>query len=119
MLALQAGIAASADAVLIPEIPFDLAKVAAHLNRKLDGKVSALVVVAEGARPCQREAPVMESRDAGDAMRRALSPGASAEGTDAAISVVDVVGKLEGLAASNHRSSTGKRQLWICSSRST
>ena len=34
-LALQAGIAVCADAVLIPEIPYDLAKVAARLTRKI------------------------------------------------------------------------------------
>jgi 6-phosphofructokinase 1 len=49
-LALQGGIAVCADAVLIPEIPFDLAKVAAKLRRKLkEGRHSGLVVVAEGA----------------------------------------------------------------------
>jgi 6-phosphofructokinase 1 len=49
-LALQAGIAVCADAVLIPEVPCDLRELAA----RLDGKVSerrpwGLVVVAEGA----------------------------------------------------------------------
>jgi ATP-dependent phosphofructokinase / diphosphate-dependent phosphofructokinase len=49
-LALQAGIAVCADAVLIPEIPYDLAKVAARLNQRLlDGQTHGLVVVSEGA----------------------------------------------------------------------
>jgi 6-phosphofructokinase len=49
-LALQAGIAASANAVLIPEIPYDLLKVAAGLaDQERSGWTISLVVVAEGA----------------------------------------------------------------------
>ncbi len=51
-LALQAGIAASANATLIPEIPYDLLKVAAGLaDQERSGWTIALVVVAEGAAP--------------------------------------------------------------------
>jgi 6-phosphofructokinase 1 len=50
-LALQAGIAAGADAVLIPEIPCDLPTVAAKLKEKMTKRRSyGLVVVAEGAK---------------------------------------------------------------------
>jgi 6-phosphofructokinase len=50
-LALQAGIAVCADAVLIPEIPCDLQKVAARLKEKMSARRSyGLVVVAEGAK---------------------------------------------------------------------
>jgi 6-phosphofructokinase len=50
-IALQAGIAVAADAVLIPEIPVDLQQVAAHLKNKMAGKKSwGLVVVAQGAK---------------------------------------------------------------------
>jgi 6-phosphofructokinase 1 len=50
-LALQAGIAAGADAVLIPEIPCDLPTVAAKLKEKMTTRRSyGLVVVAEGAK---------------------------------------------------------------------
>ena len=49
-LALQAGIAARADVVLIPEIPCDLQKVAARLKERVTPKRPyGLVVVAEGA----------------------------------------------------------------------
>jgi len=49
-LALQAGIAVCADAVLIPEIPCDLQAVAARLQDKVTARRSwGLVVVAEGA----------------------------------------------------------------------
>jgi 6-phosphofructokinase 1 len=51
-IALNAGIAGRADAILIPEIPYDLDKVAEHLRRRMSGKRHyAIVVVAEGALP--------------------------------------------------------------------
>jgi phosphofructokinase-like protein len=51
-IALYAAIAGGADAALIPEIPFDLSRVAAHINaRELLGARSSIVVVAEGAAP--------------------------------------------------------------------
>jgi len=50
-IALQAGIAVAADAVLIPEVPVDLKDVATHLKKKMSGKKSwGLVVVAQGAK---------------------------------------------------------------------
>jgi ATP-dependent phosphofructokinase / diphosphate-dependent phosphofructokinase len=50
-IALQAGIAVAADAVLIPEIPVDLKNVATHLKNKMSGKKSwGLVVVAQGTK---------------------------------------------------------------------
>lgn len=72
-LALQAGIAVSADAVLIPEIPYDLAAVAATLKEKMTaGRAHGLVVVAEGARPVPK-AQDKESQ-APDSLRASLSP---------------------------------------------
>jgi phosphofructokinase-like protein len=51
-IALYAALAGGADAALIPEIPFDLGRVAAHINaRELLGARSSIVVVAEGAAP--------------------------------------------------------------------
>ncbi len=49
-IALYAGIATGADAVLLPEEPFDMKKVAAHIEetRKM-GKLVNTVIVAEGA----------------------------------------------------------------------
>jgi len=50
-LALGAGIAGGADAILIPEIPYDLSMVAEHLfERRRHGKRFSIIVVAEGAR---------------------------------------------------------------------
>jgi 6-phosphofructokinase 1 len=52
-IALHAGTAGRADAILIPEMPYDLAKVAAHIKRRTGGRNRqySIVVVAEGAKP--------------------------------------------------------------------
>ncbi len=51
-IALHAGVAGGADAILIPEIPFDLETVAACIRqRDAFGAKFSIVVVAEGARP--------------------------------------------------------------------
>ena len=51
-IALNVGIAGSADAILIPEIPYDLKKVAQKIREaEARGKKYAIVVVAEGAHP--------------------------------------------------------------------
>jgi len=49
-LALQAGIAGGADVILLPEIPYDIEKVAAAIRRRTQrGRRFSIVVVAEGA----------------------------------------------------------------------
>src|SRR5512143_167844 len=79
-LALQAGIAVCADAVLIPEIPYDMEKVAAKLREKIGpARTSGLVVVAEGALPRGGQQTVGE-RVAPDVLKASLSPGATGEG---------------------------------------
>ena len=75
-LALQSGMAVCADAVLIPEIPFDIRKIAAKLMEKSkSGKISGLIVVAEGARPVEETDSLSNTRD--DGIRSSLSPGAT------------------------------------------
>jgi 6-phosphofructokinase 1 len=55
-LALHSGIAGGADVILIPELPYDLEKVADFLlERRRHGKRFSIIAVAEGARS-QREA---------------------------------------------------------------
>jgi ATP-dependent phosphofructokinase / diphosphate-dependent phosphofructokinase len=73
-LALQAGIAVCADAILIPEIPSDLQAVAASLKAKMTaGRSYGLVVVARGAKIVQRPgAGVDESPE--DSFKASLSP---------------------------------------------
>jgi len=68
-IALHAGLAGRADAILIPEIPFSIEVVAAHLKRKhQEGKPYSIVVVAEGAKPSGGDVTV-RSREAGRAER--------------------------------------------------
>src|SRR5438874_9793859 len=53
-IATQAGIAGGADAILVPERPFDIDEVVAHLRqRHARGRSFSIVVVAEGASPRQ------------------------------------------------------------------
>ncbi|HXJ91237.1 MAG TPA: ATP-dependent 6-phosphofructokinase [Candidatus Binatia bacterium] len=64
-IALHAGLAGRADAILIPEIPYSIEKVAAHLKRKhTEGKPYSIVVVAEGAKPIGGDVRV-KSHEAG------------------------------------------------------
>ncbi len=51
-IATHAGIAGGADAILVPERPFDIEQVCAHLRRRHErGRDFSIVVVAEGATP--------------------------------------------------------------------
>lgn len=51
-IALHAGIAGGADAILIPEIPYDINYVASKIMRRKEiGKNFSVIVVAEGAKP--------------------------------------------------------------------
>jgi ATP-dependent phosphofructokinase / diphosphate-dependent phosphofructokinase len=51
-IAVHAGLAGGADAILIPERPFDLDQVCAHLRRRHErGRTFSIVVVSEGAVP--------------------------------------------------------------------
>jgi 6-phosphofructokinase 1 len=51
-IALNAGVAGSADVILIPEIPFDIGKVCDKIRRReAEGRHFSVVVVAEGALP--------------------------------------------------------------------
>jgi 6-phosphofructokinase 1 len=53
-IATHAGIAGGADAILIPERPFDIAEVARQLKQRAGlGRTFSIVVVAEGAQPLE------------------------------------------------------------------
>jgi 6-phosphofructokinase 1 len=61
-IALYAGVAGGADAILIPEIPFDLQIVAERLReRERGGAKFSIVVVAEGAIPLGGEISLIEA----------------------------------------------------------
>lgn len=61
-IALNAGIAGRADAILIPEIPYDIQKLADHI--RIANRPYSIVVVAEGAKPVGGEVKVL-AREAG------------------------------------------------------
>jgi 6-phosphofructokinase 1 len=53
-IAIEAGLAGGADAILIPERPFDLDEVGTHIRRRhLHGHSFSIVVVAEGSMPLE------------------------------------------------------------------
>ena len=65
-IALEAAIAGGADVALIPEIPYDINRVATKIeNRKKRGKSFSVVVVAEGATPIGGKLTIMNTRDNG------------------------------------------------------
>ena len=58
-IALESGIAGSADVILIPEIPYDINKIKDKIDeRKKEGKLFTIIVVAEGAKPKDGEVVV-------------------------------------------------------------
>ena len=65
-IALHSGISSSADAILIPEIPFDIEKVCEKvMQRERQGRNFSIVVVAEGAVPIGGSVVLLERRQAG------------------------------------------------------
>jgi 6-phosphofructokinase 1 len=52
-IALHAGIAGGANVVLIPEQPFDIEKVCAHVEERFKSHYSPIIVVSEGAVPIE------------------------------------------------------------------
>ena len=69
-IALHSGISGGAHAILLPEIPFDLDKVAAKIRSRDEyGRGYSLVVVAEGARVIDGQRAVLAQAEAGQAER--------------------------------------------------
>ncbi len=69
-IALHSGIAGNAHAILIPEIPFDLEKVAAKIRqRDGEGRLHSIVLVAEGAQPGDGARELLAPAQAGHAER--------------------------------------------------
>ena len=69
-IALHSGMAGGADVILIPEIPYDLDKVAACLrHRDALGARFSIVVVAEGAHPRDGKASLVEEAHGGHVER--------------------------------------------------
>ncbi len=69
-IALSSGVASSADAILIPEVPYDLASVAKRIDRcEEEGQKYSIVVVAEGAKPRGGTVSVARPSEVGRAER--------------------------------------------------
>lgn len=69
-IALHGGVAGGADIILMPEIPFDLHKVAATLrDREAYGARFSIVVVAEGSRPVGGQVSLIAEAKAGHVER--------------------------------------------------
>ncbi|MBV8035620.1 6-phosphofructokinase [Roseateles sp.] len=69
-IALHAGLAGGAHAILLPELPFNLATVAGMVTRReAQGQAYSIVVVAEGARPRDGERALSAPAAAGHAER--------------------------------------------------
>ncbi|KAA0252649.1 ATP-dependent 6-phosphofructokinase [Acidobacteria bacterium ACD] len=69
-IALNAGVSASADVILIPEIPYDLEVVAEKIRAvEEEGQKHAIVVVAEGAKPRGGKVSTVGQKEAGRAER--------------------------------------------------
>jgi 6-phosphofructokinase 1 len=90
-IALEGGIAGGADAILIPEIPYQIERVV----ELCAGRPSTLVVVAEGARPAGGQRAVVRAADAtrpeklgGAAERLAVELGALLPEHDARVTVL-------------------------------
>jgi len=78
-LALQAGIAVCADAVLIPEIPCDLKRVAARLKEKISPRRPyGLVVVAQGVKFINKP----QKEEPKSSLKPSLSPLATGEASE-------------------------------------
>jgi ATP-dependent phosphofructokinase / diphosphate-dependent phosphofructokinase len=64
-IALWSGMAGGADAILVPEHPFDIDRVVAHIQeRHARGKTFSIIVVAEGATPAGDEVTSTQETDA-------------------------------------------------------
>ena len=86
-IALYAGVAGGADAILIPEIPFDLALMAKRLREREEwGARFSIVVVAEGAFPKGGKLAVLEEARSGYAERLG----------GMAVQVAEALGRLSG-----------------------
>jgi len=69
-IALFAGVAGTADVILIPEIPYSMEKVAEKIRSRYDdGPEFAIVVTAEGAKPAGGEASFVERAKPGQEAR--------------------------------------------------
>ena len=81
-LALQSGLAGGADVILIPEIPYDLQRIAEYLlERRKHGKRFSIIAAAEGARSV-REALEQQEKKAKDKKAKEEAKNSKAKALD-------------------------------------
>jgi ATP-dependent phosphofructokinase / diphosphate-dependent phosphofructokinase len=69
-IALHSGLSATADVILLPEIPYHIDRVCAKIESRYEaGRRFAIVVIAEGAAPADGEESLMEGERVGAAKR--------------------------------------------------
>jgi 6-phosphofructokinase 1 len=79
-ITLRAGMAGAADAILLPELPFDMDKLCDGINqRAAEGSPFSIVAIAEGARPKGGEVATLQS---GSGVYQARLGGMGAQVTD-------------------------------------
>lgn len=61
-IALHSGMAGGANVILLPERPFDIARVAAYVEKRFQTQYSPIVVVAEGATPLSGQRMLQDQR---------------------------------------------------------
>jgi len=61
-IALHAGLAGGANVILIPEKPFSIEEVCAHVEHRFQTRYAPIVVVAEGARPAEEDVELADQR---------------------------------------------------------
>jgi 6-phosphofructokinase 1 len=85
-LALQSGLAGGADVILLPEIPYDLERIAEYLfARRRQGKRFSIIAAAEGAKSTAEAAQEEKRKKAGkDRKAAAPAPGRGERGRAAA-----------------------------------
>lgn len=97
-LALGAGMAGGADVILIPEIPYDVERVAEAIReRSRKGKNFSIVAVAEGAMSIHEAAATAEPNGKAKGRKKGATVPVPAEETEYAVRTVRLARKLEQL----------------------
>ena len=99
-IALHSGLSASADVILIPELPFDIDKVCDKIRqREAAGRHFSIVVVAEGAKPIGGGETVRASVEGGEYKLGGIGDAAVLNESDEALAAIarEELGRMLGL----------------------
>ena len=111
-IALYAGVGGGADSILIPEIPYDIAKVAQQIrDRDAWGAYFSIIVVAEGAKPLGGKTSLIQEAGLGRAERL------GGAGHSIAAALEELTGKESRTSCSATCSAAGRRPASTACSR--